>query len=65
MNKKKWNALPPDIQKIFEQVSAEWIEKTGSAWDSTDQDGIKFITTEGQQDASALTKRKTPDGPQR
>ena len=49
MNKAKWNALPPDIQKIFEQVSAEWIEKTGALWDSTDQDGIKFITDRGNK----------------
>jgi TRAP-type C4-dicarboxylate transport system substrate-binding protein len=47
MNKNKWNALPPDIQKIFEQASAEWIEKTGALWDSTDQEGIKFITEKG------------------
>jgi TRAP-type transport system periplasmic protein len=47
MNKNKWNALPPDIQKIFEQASEEWAEKTGALWDSTDQDGIKFITEKG------------------
>jgi TRAP-type C4-dicarboxylate transport system substrate-binding protein len=47
MNKKKWNALPPDIQKIFEQASEERSEKTGDLWDSTDQDGIKFITDRG------------------
>jgi TRAP-type C4-dicarboxylate transport system substrate-binding protein len=47
MNKNKWNALPPDIQKIFEQASQEWTEKTGALWDSTDQDGIKFITEKG------------------
>ena len=49
MNKNKWNALPADIQKIFEQVSAEWIEKTGALWDSTDKDGIKFITDRGNK----------------
>jgi TRAP-type C4-dicarboxylate transport system substrate-binding protein len=47
MNKNKWNSLPPDIQKIFEQVSAEYLEKTGALWDSTDKDGIKFITDKG------------------
>lgn len=47
MNKKKWEALPPDIQKIFEEVSAEWIEKTGALWDSTDKDGEKFILDRG------------------
>jgi TRAP-type C4-dicarboxylate transport system substrate-binding protein len=47
MNKSKWNSLPPDIQKIFEQVSAEYIEKTGALWDSTDIEGVKFITEKG------------------
>jgi TRAP-type C4-dicarboxylate transport system substrate-binding protein len=47
MNKSKWNSLPPDIQKIFEEVSAVYIEKTGALWDSTDKDGIKFITEKG------------------
>ena len=47
MNKSKWNALPPDIQKIFDQVSEEYAEKTGALWDSTDKDGVKFITDHG------------------
>lgn len=47
MNKGKWNALSPETQKIFQQVSEEWIEKTGALWDSTDQDGIKFVTERG------------------
>ena len=47
MNKKKWDALPPDIQKIVEKVNEEWIDKTGVLWDTTDQDGIKFITDRG------------------
>jgi hypothetical protein len=28
-------------------VSAVYIEKTGALWDSTDKDGIKFITEKG------------------
>ena len=47
MNKNKWNALPADIKKIFDDVNAEWIDKTGALWDSTDQEGIKFITEKG------------------
>jgi TRAP-type C4-dicarboxylate transport system substrate-binding protein len=47
MNKSKWNSLPPDIQKIFEQVSAEYLEKTGALWDSTDKIGVQFITEKG------------------
>jgi TRAP-type transport system periplasmic protein len=44
MNKKKFNSMPADIQKIFEDTNKEFIEKTGLLWDSTDKDGIKFIT---------------------
>src|SRR4030042_1599624 len=27
MNKEKWNSLPPDVQKIIEQINEEWIDK--------------------------------------
>jgi len=39
MNKAKWNALPPDIQKIIEQVNEEYIEKQGKTWDEIDKIG--------------------------
>lgn len=47
MNKKKWNSMPADIQKIITQLNEEYIEKTGKLWDSTDKDGIDFITKRG------------------
>jgi TRAP-type transport system periplasmic protein len=47
MNKNKWNALPPDIQKIFTQVNEEYKEKVGALWDSTDKDGIEFAKSKG------------------
>lgn len=39
MNKAKWNALPPDIQKIIEQVNEEYIIKQGNTWDAVDKAG--------------------------
>jgi TRAP-type C4-dicarboxylate transport system substrate-binding protein len=39
MNKGKWNALPPDIQKIIEKVNEEWIAKQGNNWDEIDRGG--------------------------
>ncbi len=42
MNKDKWNALPPDIQKVFDEVNREWIEKTGKTWDEIDKSGREF-----------------------
>lgn len=47
MNLKRWNSLPPDIQKIFEQVSEEWIEKTGVAWAQIDKEAVEFAKSKG------------------
>lgn len=49
MNKEKWASLPPDIQKILDQVSYEWIEKTGKGWDDIDRDAIEFAKTKGMK----------------
>lgn len=43
MNKQKWESLPKDIQKVFDEVSAEWIEKQGLAWDKSDAEGEEFV----------------------
>ena len=42
MNKKKWEALPKDVQKVFDDVSQEWIAVAGKAWDDADVEGYKF-----------------------
>lgn len=42
MNKARWEALPADVQKAIEQVSDEWIVKTGAAWDEMDKAGAEF-----------------------
>ena len=47
MNKGKWNSLPPDVQKVIEQVNAEWIDKTGAAWDEMDKSGVDFAAARG------------------
>jgi len=57
MNKEKWNSLPPDIQKVFEEVSEEWIEKTGKAWDEIDKSGMEFVKKRGNT-IIALTKEE-------
>ncbi len=43
MNQAKWDALPPDIQKVFTEVSNEWVDKHGTAWDQADAEGREFI----------------------
>ncbi len=42
MNKKKWNSLPPDIQKAFTDVSKKWTEYTGKAWNEIEVEGVKY-----------------------
>lgn len=48
INKKKWNSLPPDVQKVMEQVSDEWMTKTAKIWDEVDDlEAIEFAQTKG------------------
>ena len=49
MNKDKWNALPPDIQKIIEQVNEEYIEKQGKTWDEIDKTGRDYTIGRGNK----------------
>ena len=49
MNKDKWNSLPPDVQKIIEQINMEWAVKHGEAWDTSDAQGIVFFLNQGGQ----------------
>ena len=49
MNKEKWNALSPEIQKVVEKVDTEWIEKTGMLWDEIDKSGKAFTLKLGNQ----------------
>lgn len=43
MNSKKWDSLPTDIQKVFTDVSKEWVAKAGQAWDQADAEGREFV----------------------
>ena len=47
MNKAKWNALPPDVQKVFEDVSKEYTDKQAALWDKIDKDGTEFAKEKG------------------
>ena len=49
MNKAKWAALPADVQKVFTEVSQEWIANHGEAWDEADQAGREFVTQLNRQ----------------
>jgi len=41
MNKSKWNTLPPDVQKIIDQLSEEYALQMARVWDEKDTEAIK------------------------
>ncbi len=43
MNKAKWDALPEDVKKVFTEVSSEYIDVQGKAWDEADAEGLTFV----------------------
>jgi len=49
MNKKKYESLPPDIQKVFDEVGEEWVDVHGDVWDSADREGLKFVIEMGKK----------------
>jgi TRAP-type C4-dicarboxylate transport system substrate-binding protein len=57
MNKQKWASLPPDIQKIFNEVNAEWVIKQGKLWDDLDKAGYEWSKTKGHE-VIALSKEE-------
>ncbi|MBI5521155.1 MAG: TRAP transporter substrate-binding protein [Desulfarculus sp.] len=66
MNKDKWNSLPPDVQKIIEEINAEWIEKQGQQWNELDQEarqfgqekGVTMVKATPQEEAEVAEKMK-------
>jgi len=49
MNLKKWNALAPDVRKVLDDASREWIDVHGKAWDEADKEGRTFTKSLGNQ----------------
>jgi len=49
MNKDKWESMPEDIQNIFTEVSAEWIDVHAKAWDDADNAGREFTLSLGNE----------------
>jgi TRAP-type transport system periplasmic protein len=47
MNKDKWVAMSPDVQKAIQLVNAEFIEKWGRGWDKIDKEGSEFAIAQG------------------
>lgn len=49
MNKAKWDALSPEIQKTITEINKEWAVKHGEAWDSSDADGKALFIEKGHK----------------
>jgi len=50
MNKDTWDSLPSDVQKVFTEVSEEWLEKHARVWTYYDKVAIDyFLTFEGRE----------------
>ena len=49
MNKNKWNSLPPDIQKIIDDMSPEYIEKYAAMWDDIEKSGKAYLIKRGNK----------------
>lgn len=57
MNKSKWESLPEDLQAVITEVSDEWIDRHGAAWDEADEEGLAFIRELGK-DETALSEEE-------
>ena len=59
MNKEKWKSIPPDLQKVIEQINAEWVERQGKVWNEINDSGhdyavkrgIKIVTLSAEENA--------------
>jgi TRAP-type C4-dicarboxylate transport system substrate-binding protein len=49
MNLDKWNALPAEIKKVFDEVSDKYTDVHGNVWDSTDQEGRTYTQSLGNE----------------
>jgi TRAP-type C4-dicarboxylate transport system substrate-binding protein len=49
MNKRKWDSLPPDVQKTITDFSREFLERWAVEWNKIDIEGREFFTKLGGQ----------------
>ena len=57
MNKDKWNSLPPDVQKVIDQMSKEYIEKYAAMWDEIEKSGKDYMLKRGDK-ITSLSKEE-------
>ena len=49
MNKRKWNSLPPDVQKVIDGMSGEYAEKYAVMWDEIEKSGKDYCLKRGNK----------------
>lgn len=49
INKKKWDQIPPDLQKVITEVALETKEKQARLWNEMDLEGIEVFKGQGGQ----------------
>ncbi len=49
MDKDRWNKLPPDVQKVLDEFSSEFIERWAVEWNNIDIEGREFFLKQGGQ----------------
>ncbi len=47
MNKDKWNSLPPDVQKVVDQMNLEYADKYAAMWDDIEKHGKEYMIKRG------------------
>ena len=67
MNKDKWAELPADIQQVFTDVSAEYVEYWAKVASAYDYDAMVFFNEQAGREVIDLTEEeaaawKTPSG---
>ena len=49
MNLDKWNSLSKELKQIVEEVSTEWVDVHGAAWDKSDDEGRAYTISQGNE----------------
>ncbi|HEY3277083.1 MAG TPA: TRAP transporter substrate-binding protein [Syntrophorhabdaceae bacterium] len=49
MNKNKYNALPADIKKIFQETANDFKDKWAVQWNEIEIEGVQFLKSQGGQ----------------
>jgi TRAP-type transport system periplasmic protein len=56
MNKAKWESLPKNVQKVFSDVSEEWVDRHGKSWTAYDKAAIDLFKSQSGKEVIELSK---------